>query len=242
MWDKFKNEITLGALLIVFFVVIAYLLIKIGAVHTIKNPKHIKALFEHASGIVKDASVMVAGVPVGQVTKLEVAENKALLYLDITGEVGVRKDAKAMIRSKSLLGEKYVEIVLKSNTTPPIENGDLITDTSIPFEIDQLVTALAPLLRGLNQTELEGISKALSNLVSGVNRLAEHISQKSPEEQKQIAESVIKAIELFPSLIVNLNTFAEKGVKLSSKVENIERKDIVDLLRKEGVLVRMKEQ
>jgi phospholipid/cholesterol/gamma-HCH transport system substrate-binding protein len=242
MWDKFKNEITLGALLIVFFVILAYLSIKIGGVHTVINPKHIKGIFEHASGVVKDASVMVAGVPVGSVKKLVVFDDKALLLMDVSGNVGIRKDARAEIRAKSLLGEKYVEIIPQSDTAPPIQNGDVITDTSIPFELDQMVTALAPLLKQLGQEEIKGMAEAFNNLTAGINRVANQLKKKSTAEQEQIVDSVVQSIQDLPVLISNLNTFTKKGIILSSKVENISRDDIVELMRKEGILVRMKEQ
>jgi len=148
MAKKYSNEAKLGLFILLVFAIFAYLTIKIGRLNVGEDIR-CKAIFDNAGGIVKDAAVMVAGVRVGTVKDLAVEHNKAVLTLALRSDAKLRKDVKATIRMKSLLGEKYVQLIPQSDTAPLLKSGDVITDTVVPNEIDELVDRLAVITESL---------------------------------------------------------------------------------------------
>ena len=59
------------------------------------------------------------------------------------------------LRSRSILGEKYIELIPVSRDAAPLQDGAVLTETRGQLEIDQLVTALGPLVQGLDPERVD---------------------------------------------------------------------------------------
>src|SRR5688572_23900110 len=92
--------------------------------------------FEDAAGLKTGAEVAIAGVEVGKVTGLAVDHDRAVgtlrLWTPVRADVGVR------IRQKSLLGDKYVELVPHSRDAALLVTGDVLPVVGPQTEIDEL--------------------------------------------------------------------------------------------------------
>jgi len=80
-----------------------------------------------ASQLTSNASVRISGVPVGRVvstkpigTKIEATVNLERRYSPLP------RDARAIIRSKTLLGESFIELSPGTKGTPPVEDGGVL--------------------------------------------------------------------------------------------------------------------
>lgn len=102
----------------------------------------------HAAGLVENNAVKIAGVQVGRIEKITVDHDTAVLTLRIDDEIVLHTDARAIVRAKSLLGEKYLQIEPGLRESPVLEEGGTIEDVESPFEIDEVLNALEPLLGG----------------------------------------------------------------------------------------------
>ncbi len=78
-----------------------------------------------AGGLDRKAPVQIAGVEVGRIETVTLAEGGAKVTLRINPEVQIKKGATAMIQSSGLLGDRFVEIL------PGTENGFLIEGDSL---------------------------------------------------------------------------------------------------------------
>lgn len=163
---KYVNDAALGAFILASLGILAYMSLAVGGLK-IGQGVSVKAEFDNATGLVKDAAVLIAGVNVGNVDSLAVKHDKAVVTLRLRKDAGVRKDVQAAIRAKSLLGEKYVELVPQSETAPAIENGDLITKTTVPVEIDELMTHLGPVIKDIDPKDLRTIVKNVALSLDG---------------------------------------------------------------------------
>jgi ABC-type transporter Mla subunit MlaD len=103
---------------------------------------------EHAAGLVTNNAVKIAGVEIGHIERVGVDHDVAVLTLRVDPEVVLHDDATAIVRAKSLLGEKYLQLHPGSKDHPALEEGDLITKVETHFEIDQVLNALEPVLGG----------------------------------------------------------------------------------------------
>lgn len=68
------------------------------------------ARFRDAAGLPVGSKVMLAGMPVGQVTKLSIDGRYARVQFRIRGDVKVWDSAAVVKKSKSLLGDHYLEL------------------------------------------------------------------------------------------------------------------------------------
>jgi virulence factor Mce-like protein len=109
----------------------------------------VRAIFDNASTLVQGQDVKVAGVPVGVVEDMEVADpNKAAVVLRIDNEdfTPFKRDAHCTVRLQGLVGEKFVECEPGSSSAGPlprIEDGDgegerllPVQNTSSPVDLD----------------------------------------------------------------------------------------------------------
>jgi ABC-type transporter Mla subunit MlaD len=109
----------------------------------------VRAIFDNASTLVEGQDVKVAGVPVGVVEEMEVADrNKAAVVLRIDNEdfTPFKRDANCTVRLQGLVGEKFVECEPGSSSAQPlprIEEGDgegerllPVQNTSSPVDLD----------------------------------------------------------------------------------------------------------
>jgi phospholipid/cholesterol/gamma-HCH transport system substrate-binding protein len=153
---KFNNEVMLGAFIVGAGGLLAYMCIAVGGLN-MTSGVHVTAKFANASGLVKDAAIAVAGVEVGHIESLAVDHDKAVVGLFLRKDSHIRSDVKAVIRAKSLLGEKYLELRPQSTTAPELKNGDVVNDTIASVEVDELLASLGPVLKQVDPKDVATI-------------------------------------------------------------------------------------
>lgn len=163
---KHTGDVMLGAVILAALGLLAYMSIAVGGLK-FGNAIHVTAEFDNATGLVKEGAVMIAGVNVGSVESLSVRHDKAVVKLRLRQDAGIREDVKAAIRAKSLLGEKYVELLPQSETAPLIKSGAVITDTTVPVEMDELMTRLGPVVKDIDPQDVRAIVSAVAQGLNG---------------------------------------------------------------------------
>jgi len=161
-----RTYIGLGAFVVVSVGLLLYLAQSIGAIGTGGGTKY-ELRLQHAAGLVENNAVKIAGVGVGRISRIDVDHDIAVLTLQIDEEIVLHDDAKAIVRAKSLLGEKYLQIHPGSKDAPVLDGGGVIKDVDAPFEIDQVLNALEPVLGGEDNiaASLAPLAKTLSELL-----------------------------------------------------------------------------
>jgi phospholipid/cholesterol/gamma-HCH transport system substrate-binding protein len=190
-----QNEMKVGALLLAALVVFAYLSVQIGAFQGFGETIPVYVTFNNASGLVVDSGVKVAGVDVGTVESLSVDFDVAVAVLQIKKEAGLRTDVRAQVRSRSLLGEKYVALTPRSKDAPLLAEGDRIESTD-SVEIDDLVSALGPLLSEVNPQDV-------ASLVGSLSRISANLGGESKtllEKTQLLLDQLNVAAEIAPDL------------------------------------------
>ncbi len=161
-----RTYIGLGAFVLVTVGLLIYLAQSIGAIGT-GGGNNYQLRLEHAAGLVENNAVKIAGVGVGRVAKIQVEHDIAVLTLQVDEEIVLHEDARAIVRAKSLLGEKYLQLHPGTVEAPVLESGGVITRVDAPFEIDQVLNALEPVLGGEDNiaASLAPLAKTLSELL-----------------------------------------------------------------------------
>ncbi len=109
---KFSTEAKVGLVVLVAIGFLTYMTFRVGGYRFGREDGYrIYALFDSAAGVDLKTPVKIAGVPVGEVERIDLSDTKARLTLRIRPEVKIRKGAQTVVRSSGLLGEKYIEIL-----------------------------------------------------------------------------------------------------------------------------------
>ncbi len=137
---KFDLELAVGIFMIAGMVCLAYLTIKLGQLEVFGDKGYeIQAVFSSSGGLKTGSSVVIAGVEVGRVKKVVLDDYQARVTMSIPLEVKIQEDAIASIKTKGLIGEKYVEIS-PGGMDETLEPGGVIRDTQPPIDIEQLIS------------------------------------------------------------------------------------------------------
>ncbi|MCA9697972.1 MAG: MCE family protein, partial [Myxococcales bacterium] len=118
-----RKYIFLGAFVVITLGLLLWLAQGVGALGGKQGTRYIVVL-DQAAGLVKDNAVKIAGVKVGKIEAVDVTpENTARLTLLMEEGVEVHTDAVALVRAKSLLGEKYLQLDPGSAESPLLADG-----------------------------------------------------------------------------------------------------------------------
>ncbi|MFZ0042330.1 MAG: MlaD family protein [Solirubrobacteraceae bacterium] len=118
------------------------------------NPKgyEFRASFTDASQLANQADVRIAGVNVGKVVDktLDPQGNRTIATIQLNNKFApIHKDARAILRQKTILGETYVELTPGTPRTPILPDGALLSRTQVAsaVQLDQIFNALDPTTR-----------------------------------------------------------------------------------------------
>ncbi len=142
-----RTHIGLGVFVLGTLALLIWLAQSIGALGGRRGVPY-EVRLPHAAGLVANNAVKVAGVEVGRIERIGVDHDTAVLTLRVDEEIVLHTDATAIVRAKSLLGEKYLQLAPGERSSPVLEPGGLITNVETQFEVDQVLNALEPLLGG----------------------------------------------------------------------------------------------
>src|SRR2546423_1322690 len=121
------------------------------------NEFALSAEFTSANGLVPQAEVRVSGVHVGTVTSItDAGGGGALVRMALQPGIQLRQDTRAVIRPKTLLGEKFVELVRQQGSSQAyLASGALIpkAQTGQAIEIDDILNAMdAPTRKAMSES------------------------------------------------------------------------------------------
>lgn len=132
---------------------------------------------QHAAGLVENNAVKIAGVDIGRIERISVDHDVAVLTLQVDDEIVLHDDARAIVRAKSLLGEKYLQLDPGTRDAGVLEPGSAIPHVDVPFEIDQVLNALEPILGGE-----DSLAGAIAPLAQTLDELLRDAAGKDGKE------------------------------------------------------------
>jgi phospholipid/cholesterol/gamma-HCH transport system substrate-binding protein len=159
--SNFSAEAKVGVFVVIGLVIFGYMSMKLGTLTLSRGKGYdIKVLFDSATGLAKDVTVEIAGVEIGRVRKISLQEGKALVVLRMNPGLIIRKNDTAIIRTRGILGDKYVEIIPGSATALPISPGERITLTAPVTDMDVLMNTLGEVAQ-----DIKALTNSLSNVL-----------------------------------------------------------------------------
>lgn len=153
--------------LIVPAIVIALLLAAALTMFQSNDRKYLTAEFPRTISIYEGSDVRVLGIPVGTVDKIEPTGTTVKIRISYDAKVDLPADAKALIVSPSVVGDRFVQIAPAYTGGEKLGNNASlgVAQTSTPLELDEIYESLDDLTVALGPDGANS-DGALSELLS----------------------------------------------------------------------------
>ena len=151
----FSVEFFVGLFTLIALACSAYLAVGLGGLQLGQsNHYYLTAEFDNISGLKTGASVEIAGVPIGSVENITLNEgqNSALVKMRIKQEIKLRDDDIAMIRTKGIIGDRYVKIS-PGGSDLFIAPDTRITETESVVDIEDIIGKIVHSIGGDDEEE-----------------------------------------------------------------------------------------
>ncbi|MBU1163442.1 MAG: MCE family protein, partial [Proteobacteria bacterium] len=170
-------------------IILGYMSMRLGKLgFKMDKGYEVKVYFDSASGLEEDVSVEIAGVEVGRVSKVLLEDGKALVILRIDSNVKLRKDVKASIGTRGILGDKYVVLVQGSSAAPLIEPGGRIVSTVSTTDLDSLMNVLGEVAKNIST-----LTRSFANVMGGEK--GEASLRSIVDSMKAVAETLNRTVQ-----------------------------------------------
>lgn len=226
-------EIKVGLFVLVGIIILAYMSVKVGKIDFGRKKGYkIFAYFDNVSGLNIDVPVEIAGIEVGRVEDIGLERRKAKVTMRVAPDTSIPSDSKAFVRTKGVLGDKFIEIIPGKPESPTLKDGDRIIDTYTPTDIDQLINRI-----GEVALDIRKVSQSLGNVLGGkegedkMRQILDNITT-STASLNRVIEDNEKRIS---SLLINFDEFS-KHIKEAVEAFSMIAKKIE---RGEGTLGRL---
>jgi phospholipid/cholesterol/gamma-HCH transport system substrate-binding protein len=119
---------------------LGYLSIKLGKMEVWGSKGYdIHAVFSNSGGLKSGSGIVIAGVEVGRVKSVQLRNYQAQVVMNLPWDVRIQEDAIASIKTKGLIGEKYIEIT-PGGSKKAIGPGGKIRDTQPSVDLEELLS------------------------------------------------------------------------------------------------------
>ncbi|NTU42233.1 MAG: outer membrane lipid asymmetry maintenance protein MlaD [Nitrospirales bacterium] len=138
---RFDLELAVGLFLIMGIIALGYISVKMGKMELLEgNGYRVQARFENAGGIGIGSVVEIAGVGVGKVTSVRLSkEYQAVVDIFIKEGVSIQEDSIASVKTKGLIGEKFIKIT-PGGSEKILADGGKIMETESALDPEELIS------------------------------------------------------------------------------------------------------
>jgi phospholipid/cholesterol/gamma-HCH transport system substrate-binding protein len=137
---KFDLELAVGLFIIAGVICLGYLSIKLGKMEIVgERGYEIYGIFSNVGGLKVGSSIEMAGVNVGQVKSIRLENYQANVVLNLPKGLKIQEDAIVSIKTRGLIGEKYIEIT-PGGSERIIQPGGRIRETQPAIDMEELIS------------------------------------------------------------------------------------------------------
>ena len=135
-------EVVVGIFLLMGIFALGYISVRLGKMEVFGLGGYvIYADFPTVGGLKEGASVEIAGVGVGRVQDITLVNYRARITLLIDNGIELQEDTIASVKTKGLIGEKYVQLS-PGGSDEIIVPGDKIREVEPPLDLEEMIGSL----------------------------------------------------------------------------------------------------
>ena len=138
--ERTKVNVAVGLFLVLGILALGYLSIRLGRVSFLGGTGYlVTADFPSVGGLKAGSGVEIAGVLIGRVEAIGLADYQARVTLRLNNGVKIQDDSIASIKTKGLIGEKYIRISPGGSDKIIPPNGR-IREVEAPVDLEELIS------------------------------------------------------------------------------------------------------
>lgn len=184
------------------------------------------AVFADVSGLRPRDDVRIAGITVGSVTDIVVDErNEVQVAFTVQQANPVPAGARAIVRYKNLIGQRYLELVASAGDPVPLPPGGVIpiAQTRPALDLDEVYNGFAPLFEGLAPEQVNVLSASLIAVFEGQSGAAEELLGSIGSLTGTLADKDAVIGDMITSLNTLLDTVNARGPQVAEMVDELQR-------------------
>lgn len=242
---KISKEVKVAALAIISGVILYFGVRFLKGTEVFSSNNTFYVVYESVDGLAASNPVLINGLPVGYVEKINLLQNKGnLLMVTLKIEEGIilGDSTAAVLSTSDLLGSKAIVLDVK-NITKPLEEGDtlvarndvgiaeLVQAKTLPIvdQLDTTITRINFLLGALVQ-DTSSVSNTLENVEQTSFQVESMITENRQDlgevikNFRKLSETLADEEEGIAPLMARLNAVADKlnEIELQSTVMKID--------------------
>jgi phospholipid/cholesterol/gamma-HCH transport system substrate-binding protein len=164
----------------------------------------LKVSFPNAQELATQADVRIAGVSVGKVVgkQLDPQGNGTIATIEMNNQFAPdHRDARAILREKTILGETYVELTPGTPHTRTVADGGLLGRGQVQpaVQLDQIFNAFDPATRRAFQVWQQELARALKGNEQNLNSVLGNLPHFAAD-----ATDVLQVLDIQHAALVNL--------------------------------------
>ena len=166
--EKSRLELKVGLFVLIGLVLLAVLIIQFSkGTSVFRGTYDLNLHAINVGGLKPRASVLLAGVQVGNVSDIKLAEDgkSVTIFLKIYKEFKIYHDARFVIEQAGFLGDQYVSVIPTANNDRLLVNGDVV-DCQEPFNLQEVARSASGFIQRIDDT-----AKKLDASVSDLQRI-----------------------------------------------------------------------
>lgn len=169
------------------------------------DQRFVTAYFSRTISLYEGSDVKVLGVPVGQVQTVDPLGTKVRVKMSIEEDVKIPADAKAVIITPAVVGDRFVQLAPAYTGGPVLADGAVLEQrqTQTPLELDEIYQSIDDLSRGLGPEGANkdgSLSRLLDATAKNVDGQGAQINQTITDVGKLTGTLDNNKEELFASL------------------------------------------
>lgn len=212
------RDALVGAMVLGAVILLGYMATSLGSVRR-SGGRTVTLVFDDATGLIETAPVAVSGVKVGAVRSIEYDARGAKVVATLRDDVKLYADARAAVKAKSLLGEKFVSIMPGNEASGPLVGVEVKTLPSA--DIDRMAAAIARIAEQVDPADVKQIAHGLA-VALGEDGLGTSVPETIRDVGKdlhKLAMSVENATGSANDLATQIKPLIEKLDALASKAD-----------------------
>ena len=137
---RYNLELSVGIFVVMGMLALGYISVKLGKVEFLGSSGYeLTAQFDDIGGLKTGAAVEIAGVEVGWVVGVTLKDYKADVRVRINNGVVLQDDAIASIRTKGLIGEKFIQLT-PGGSEKKVGQGGKLRETEPAIDFEKLIS------------------------------------------------------------------------------------------------------
>jgi phospholipid/cholesterol/gamma-HCH transport system substrate-binding protein len=188
-----------------------------------------RAEFTDVAGLVEGDEVRIAGVRVGQVTGIQLADEQdrptAVVELE-AADVPLPVDVEALIRYRNLVGQRYIALTEGGGAGGETleENGLIpLARTTPALDLTVLFGGFQPLLQALSPADMNRLSYEIIQVFQGEGGTVESLLSHVASLSDSIADKDAVIGSMIDNLTTVMSSVAARDQQLSSLVVSLQQ-------------------